>query len=1295
MFFGLKQNVIAQNQTLSTFVPEIGFPLVHNFSSDEYNGASQNWAIAQSTNGFIYVGNNGGVLEFDGKNWRRYETANQSTVKSLAINKKGEIFVGAKGELGILKPDSTNTLKYISLLYKIPEDKRNFNDVWQIFIDEEQQEVYFRTVEQILIYKNGVFIKIIESKNKFGTSFFANNNFYVRDAERGLLKLNEDYELEEIAGQIVGGNNIYGVISKNQQNKEKNIIVLTRPEGVFEIKNKKSTQINFSALSTLNETKGYASILLPTQEIAIATLRNGVFITDLNGNIKLHLNKENILKTNTIYNLFLDKQNNLWLATGNGISCVYLSIPYSTIGEKQGVEGKGLTANYSEIYNKLYLGTTLGIYQNDYPNSTNSIDGNQKAFSLLRGTEGYGLFATSDDNKVYQGHNLGIFEIVDTVANQLAIAKKAIWTIKPISTESTTRFLTLPSKGISLFTKKKDTKNEEWKEQKYSNFKENVQDLIQYEGYWWTKSNNKGVFRFTFSENYDSLLEAKLYATDEGLLSKIGNHIYKIRDRLVVVNENTILKYNAKTDEFIKDNFFEDYFQTKKIRYLYEDKNKNIWYRIEGEKGVLWKEKNAYKKQSDIVALQSLYNEITSTQMLSDGKLVLGVENGFLFIDTKRKLEVNQKPTVEVRKIELLGENDSLLFGGVFFDADSLITYTQPNNQKLKLNYDLNALRFSFASPDMSFPEQTEYRYKLDGLDEKWSTWSSKTHKEYTNLPDKNYKFRVQARTVWGVESEEVVYEFGIDSPFYKTWSAYIIYTILIALIVWLIVRLNTKRLERDKKKLEKTITERTIEIVQQKEELQLQADNLSKANVAINNQKEELELQAENLSLANTAINEQKQEIEKSYQNVRILSQIGQKITNILDVQTLIQTVYENINTLMPADGFGIGILNNYTGKIDFEGFIENDEILPAHSDNINDTTKLSVRSLKNNQRLVINDLQSQYKEYFNTTLEDVEVGKLPYSLVYLPLSSEGEIIGVLSVQSMKKHEYSSLELDMLDTLGAYTAIALDNIKAYQIISTKNTNITDSIRYAQTIQQAVLPIEEELKAYFEEHFVIFRPKDIVSGDFYWATETKDKLFVAVVDCTGHGVPGAFMSMLGHTFLNEAVSQQNLTDPAAILEWLNKEIKISLRQEQKANADGMDISLCVIDKNKTQKEEIKITYCGAKRPLFYVLPTSELKIIKGVRRSIGEVSRRKKYINFENHEVNIPKGTMLYFFSDGFSDQSNPNGAKLGTTQVLEILPDLAAMAIEEQKQKLIELLDNHQQETPQRDDITFMGVRI
>ncbi|WP_291726350.1 SpoIIE family protein phosphatase [Bernardetia sp.] len=1281
----------------------MGSPLVRNFGQEEHGGASQNWAITQTPNNIIYVGNNGGVLEFDGVSWNRYRTANQSTVKSLATDSYGRVFVGAKGELGVLKPDSTNTLHYVSLMDKIPKEVQNFTDVWQTFVVKDK--IYFRTKEHIFIFTNKEtkleFFKFVSSEKNFHTAFLTNNTFYVRDMATGLCTFNQNYELEPVA-ENTDNTNVYGVLSDTPSS----ILVLSRPEGIYKIQNKTTIPISFSSSETLNKYKGYCSVMLPNKNIAIGTLRNGIYITDFNGNVKLHLSKENILESNTIYDIFLDNKNNLWAATDNGIACVYLSIPYSTIGEKQGVFGRGLNTAYSSAFNRIYIGTTFGVYHNDFPVKIDPVTGKQKSFSILAGTEGYALDVLNQNKALYYGHNLGIFKVVDTSAYNLLVLDKrsqATWAVRSTTSEieniDSLQLLAVYSKQIALLTKSEHKSEFEdalvWNEKIYSNFEEPIRHIVENKGYWWARNSRKGVFRLKFSENYDSLLEVKIYGVEEGVPSLEETSIYKIQDKIVLTFEDKVYSYDASQDKFVIDKKLNSLLEGQNITDLYQDREGNIWYRKKGEKEVLWNESGKYRKQSDFMAGLKTYNELNGMAVLPKHKIAIGIDEGVVFIDTKQKFLTKQKPNVFVRRIDFLGETDSLLFGGVFFDSDSIAIGKQPKSQILQLSADINALRFSFASPSMPFSKMTQYRYKLEGLDEKWSAWTDKTQKEYTNLSDKKYIFKVQAKNLWGAESEEVTYQFEIFSPWYKTWWAYAAYTILAILIIWAIVKLNTKRLEREKRKLEEIVEVRTAEVVQQKEELQMQADNLAQANVAINNQKEELEQQAENLFLANTAINQQKEEIEKSYQNVRTLSQIGQKITNILDVKTLIQTVYENINTLMPADGFGIGVLNKEAGRIDFEGFIENNETLPAHADSLKDDTKLSVRSLKNNQRLIINDLQSQYKEYFDNALEEVEVGNLPYSLVYLPLHLEGETVGVLTVQSMETHTYSSLELDMLDTLGAYTAIALNNIKAYQIIENKNTNITDSIRYAQTIQQAVLPIKTELQDYFEDHFVIFRPKDIVSGDFYWATQTKDKTFIAVVDCTGHGVPGAFMSMLGHAFLNEAVSQQHLTDPASILEWLHKEIRTSLRQDQKVNADGMDISLCVIDRNISASGDIKVMYCGAKRPLFYVLPTNDLQVVKGNRRSIGGYSRKKRYQNFSSQELILPKETMLYLYSDGYPDQSDENGVKLGTNKILEYLPTLAALETELQKQALTKLLDNHQKTISQRDDITFLGIRL
>ncbi|MEM9983431.1 MAG: SpoIIE family protein phosphatase, partial [Bacteroidota bacterium] len=173
--------------------------------------------------------------------------------------------------------------------------------------------------------------------------------------------------------------------------------------------------------------------------------------------------------------------------------------------------------------------------------------------------------------------------------------------------------------------------------------------------------------------------------------------------------------------------------------------------------------------------------------------------------------------------------------------------------------------------------------------------------------------------------------------------------------------------------------------------------------------------------------------------------------------------------------------------------------------------------------------------------------------------------------------------------------------VEAHDLIQATNKNVTDSIRYASTIQQAVLPDQNYMKKVFDDLFILYKPKDIVSGDFYWVTQVDNKKVIAVCDCTGHGVPGAFMSMIGAMLLTEIVSKQQVTDPAQILELLDSSVRKRLNQREGNNKDGMDVCLCVIEK---QGEEVKVEFTGAKRDLYYY-SEQKLGLLKGDRRTIG------------------------------------------------------------------------------------------
>jgi serine phosphatase RsbU (regulator of sigma subunit) len=281
--------------------------------------------------------------------------------------------------------------------------------------------------------------------------------------------------------------------------------------------------------------------------------------------------------------------------------------------------------------------------------------------------------------------------------------------------------------------------------------------------------------------------------------------------------------------------------------------------------------------------------------------------------------------------------------------------------------------------------------------------------------------------------------------------------------------------------------------------------------------------------------------------------------------------------------------------------------------------------------------------------------------------------------------------------------------------ISHQNKQTTDSIRYAEKIQQAILPSQETLHQTFEKHFVIFRPKDIVSGDFYWTATIQTaapsiiprrspielqqgevtKKIIAAVDCTGHGVPGAFMSVIGIILLNEIVHLKNTYDSDKILESLHQKIQKALRQDEQANADGMDVALCIVE--EISERERKVYFTGAKRPLYYAdneLDTEyKLQSLQGTRKSIGGITRKEK--PFICEKIKLQKGAKIYLTSDGLIDQPNAEGKKIGSVKFEKTLQQILHLPMEQQYVELTQMLDSHQQDTPQRDDITVIGIEI
>jgi serine phosphatase RsbU (regulator of sigma subunit) len=265
--------------------------------------------------------------------------------------------------------------------------------------------------------------------------------------------------------------------------------------------------------------------------------------------------------------------------------------------------------------------------------------------------------------------------------------------------------------------------------------------------------------------------------------------------------------------------------------------------------------------------------------------------------------------------------------------------------------------------------------------------------------------------------------------------------------------------------------------------------------------------------------------------------------------------------------------------------------------------------------------------------------------------------------------------------------------IEQNQHIEKQNRSVADSITYAQKIQQAVLPNFDNLKfkqKYLSDSFIIYKPKDQVSGDFYWADEINGNLIVAVADCTGHGVPGAFLSMLGVSFLNEIINRQKELSPGQILDRLRRYVKDTLNQtgERFEARDGMSMGLVIINPEKKT-----LQYAGAYIPL-YLYRNKHCTILKADRNPIG--IHYKEIEAFTNHTINLEKNDSLYLFTDGYADQFNTSGKeKFKISRFKNLLSDISDLPLSEQKIILEKSFIEWKGENEQIDDVTIVGLKL
>jgi serine phosphatase RsbU (regulator of sigma subunit) len=1244
-----------------------GTPFIKNYTSKEYNASEQNWAVVQDHRGLIYVGNQeSGVLEYDGNEWRSISLPNNPGVRSLAIDEAGTIFVGAVGDIGYLTPNKNGFLSYISLKNKM-DTSIIFDDVWRTYSSKDR--VYFATKSKVFIYNYNE-IEIIDLPQNSFFSFLIDDKLYVGNPVFGLQVLNnETNEVRDaIGGDFYKGKNLIYIGSYD----ESRYIMCTYENGSF-LYDKKFGLTSYqptpsNKYSLLIKNGVYAGTATNNNSYALATLYKGVSIFNKEGKLNYQISENTGLQFNTVTFVYYNENKidaPLWVSLNNGISKIEISSPINFFSDIKGIN------DITSLNKKLYISTDEGLYSLDFENKLpvfkkdELISSQSWSFCNPKSElkNDFLLLATSE----------GVYKISEN--QQQKISEDYHCRIIYQSTSDLHKYYVGTTEGLLRY----EIKNDRWVE---NGFIEGIDYQIHSiaeddKGNLWLGTYLNGLIKYNEEKN-----QIDFFGLERGLPSLKSNRINIVNDQLLFTTENGIFFFDENEKRFKNyeklDKSFSD--GTKGILGLFPDRDGRIW-SISFKNNEYWVEvltktfSNNYSlvskpfKRLPRMTFQSIYTD-------EENITWIGGPEGLYSFDNNIKRDYNQEYKTLIRKVSI--GQDSVIYGGTSFkmnsDSSLSIILEQNVDHKPLLNYGFNSVEFEFVAPFFENEAEIEYSWILDGLEKHWNHWAKENKVSYNNLFEGTYTFKVKANNVYDTESLVTEYQFKVLPPWYRTKIAYIFYFIIFVFFIRLIIKLNVRRLEKEKIRLEGIVKERTAEVVRQKEK------------------------------------------IEKAYENVKMLSKIGQDVTANLSVDTILNVVYKNVNTLMDAAIFAIAIYNEDRKVLDFLGKESIDGEILRNSDPLDNEKLLSVWCFVNQQEIFINNY-SQNNHPFEQYDSKPDFQKRE-SLIYLPLTSKEKKIGIISVQSVKPNAYSDYHLNILKNLAVYTSIALDNAEAYEKIEAQKEeiiaqrdeieaqrdyvtqqrdqiakqkqNITDSIQYAKRIQSAVLPPADQISESLSDHFILFKPRDIVSGDFYWMRQIDHYVVITAADCTGHGVPGAFMSMLGVSFLNEIVRRKDITKASDVLNELRKYVKTSLRQTGKDGEakDGMDMSLCVVD-----LKNYHLQYAGAYNPL-YLFRDKELIERKADKMPIGIHINEKE--TFTNHELELKKSDVIYLFSDGFPDQfGGVNGGKFKTKQFKKLLMEIHQKPMDEQKNILDNTLIEWQGNHEQVDDITVIGIKI
>ena len=855
-----------------------GIPDIRNYVRSEYNAGSQNWGIAQAENGIIYIGNNEGLLAYDGNKWSLYTLPQKENVRSLAVD-KNRIYIGGQGELGYFEPDLHGILQYHSLNARIPSNFRHdFAEVWNVVVIDKQ--IFFRSNRHVFIYENGQ----IKSYQSYNWSFLGKigNKIWAYDDAKGLCQYhNQQWEIAIGKERLPANIQISSLLAYGTE-----IWIFTSNNGIYKWRNGGIEPFVTPTIDNLKKSIIAGAFPISSTQIAIATNLNGCFLIDTLGNYVSRFTYKEGLQSNNVICGFLDKNQNLWLGLDDGIDVIESNKPIRKIDPS----AEGPVSGYASAVYKdyLFLGTSIGLYRVKYSMQK----GIQLPFEKLPKASGQIWSLTTIEDQLWIGHNKAAMVYESGEVSSINRRSTGFWNFQ--SLPQTDYIIAGTYNGLHYFQKKGKSIIDVGIEALFESAKYVAIDDKKI----WVIHPYKGLYRIDLSANGLPVHITNLGETP--FLSSTNNHLFKIGNRIVITSDKGIFEWDKQKGTFIPSTFFIQIFGNVNIEYLKENGKGEYWFVQNGRLGVA----KLFGTKYQISFIPELngrlqFGDYQHIQFLNDSCLIIAAEKGFFYLNYDQYQSYEKDFNVLIRSFKIqTPKQDSILYGG----------YAVSGMKVPQIAYRYNSVLFTYSVPVFGFTSSMQYSYRLEGFDPMWSAWSDKTDKNYTNLPPGKYIFHVKARSKFSGIEKEVTFEFVVLAPWYRTNIAYVLYCLILLASVYLFsmyqhrryVAIQMAKLAEQEKEYQKK--QRELEL-----QYNLEQEQKEKQLAKITNEKLAIELEMKNTAIASNAM--------LLVQKGELLSKVKRDLTSLLDIskeekpipqiRKIIRTVDAELNNKEDWDKF------------------------------------------------------------------------------------------------------------------------------------------------------------------------------------------------------------------------------------------------------------------------------------------------------------------------------------------------------------------------------------------------------